>query len=141
MHRILNETNPDIITFGCNAHLLNLVGKKFNPEDLADRIVKVQKYFRSHDLPAAMLKKLRGTRPVIPGDTRWNSWLDCFRSYVSNQAKYLEISRNPECKMTIELVETLQDVSVFQGLKGAISRLEPIAISLDKVTKIQAKRR
>jgi hypothetical protein len=97
--------------------------------------VLVQKYFRNHDIPAAMLKKLNGTRPVLPGDTRWNSQLDCFRSYSKNQAKYLEISRRAECKVPENIYAVLTDNSIFERVQRALQTLEPIAVGLDQVVK------
>lgn len=70
MRRQLKIQRPEIIEYGCSSHLLNLIGKKFTPEVLKDKIVKVQKFFRNHDVPGAALSKLKGTRPVLPGDTR-----------------------------------------------------------------------
>lgn len=133
MRRELVARNPKMIAYGCNSHLLNLVGRHMTPDELKEQVVSVQKYFRNHDIPAALLKKLLGTRPVLPGDTRWNSQLDCFRSYAKNQAKYLEISRRSECKVPGNIFTILTDNSIFEKVQRALRTLEPIAVGLDQV--------
>jgi len=125
---------PNMITYGCNSHLLNLIGKKLTPEELKIKIVKVQKFFRNHDLPASYLKKLGGNRPIIPGDTRWNSHMECFSSYIKNQAKYLEISRKADIDMPTEIKVTLKDEKIFEELENALKILTPVAVALDKVS-------
>lgn len=131
---LLKKDLPNILTYGCNSHLFNLTGKKRTPEDLKIQIVQVQKYFRNHDFASACLKKLNGLRPVVPGDTRWNSQLDCFRCYVANQAKYLEISRKDE-KIPAEIKSTLENPKTFENLTSALAVLEPIGKSLDTVSR------
>jgi hypothetical protein len=134
MRKRLQEAYPEIICYGCNSHLCNLCGKKLTPTELKDKIVDVQKYFRNHDFASGALIKLKGLRPVIPGDTRWNSQLDCFRCYLKNQAKYLEISRRDNL-MPETIKQTLGDPTIFTQLEGALNVLEPIGISLDVVRK------
>ena len=68
----------DLYVYGCNSHLLNLVGQSFTPTQLKGRVVKVQSYFRNTHFASASLLEKRGRRPVMPGDTRWNSQIDCF---------------------------------------------------------------
>lgn len=132
MKRRLVEQNSSILAYGCNSHLLNLVGKNKTPEDIKNKIVEVHKYFRNHDFAAASLKKLNGPRPPIPGDTRWNSQLDCFRCYNVHQTKYLEVSRK-DANMPLQIKEILNDASVFPRLAKALSVLEPIGCALDTV--------
>jgi hypothetical protein len=99
MKRIIKAKYPELIVYGCNSHLLNLVGKSLTPENMKSKVVTVQSYFRNNDYERARLSELKGLIPVLPGDTRWNSQLDCFESYIKNQTKYLEISRETRCKM------------------------------------------
>jgi len=48
MHRIINEKYPNMYTYGCNAHLFNLIGEKFTPKDLQDKVNQVQSFIRNH---------------------------------------------------------------------------------------------
>jgi len=134
MRRSCINEFPDLIAYGCNSHLLNLIGKKMTPENLKNKIVKVQKFFRNHDLPSAYLKNLNGLRPVTPGDTRWNSQIDCFKNYVENQAKYLDISRKKDIDIPLDIKCIITDNDVFQDLEDCIQILSPVAIALDKVS-------
>jgi hypothetical protein len=135
LQRLVSLKYPDLLVYGCNSHLFNNIGKDLTPP-IVDEVVAVQKYFKNHDLPAAALKKLGGTRPVIPNDTRWNSQLDAFRSFRNNQAKYLDLSRKPNIcdSMTSEIKATISNGTIFEKINQALLLLEPIAFSLDTVS-------
>lgn len=47
MREILEEKYPDILTFGCSAHLMNLVEKDVTPITVMKHIIEVHKYFRN----------------------------------------------------------------------------------------------
>jgi hypothetical protein len=51
MKEILKETYPNLITYGCSAHYLNLVEKEVTPKAILKQVVEVQKYFRNHHQP------------------------------------------------------------------------------------------
>lgn len=69
----LHRKNPDLFVFGCNTHLLNLIGRDMSKVELTDKIKSVQRFFRNHHFESSSLKLMKGLRPVLPGDTRWNS--------------------------------------------------------------------
>lgn len=127
------EDYPELYAYGCHSHLLNLVGKDLTPEELRKKIVKVQTYFRNHHYESESLKEKKGLRPKLPGDTRWNSQLDCFDNYLKNNAKYLEISRDPKSSVTPEIKQIIRDDQLYQELTEATSVLLPVAKALDKV--------
>lgn len=51
MKELLTEKYPNLITYGCSAHYLNLVEKEVTPRTLMKHIIEVQKYFRNHHQP------------------------------------------------------------------------------------------
>jgi hypothetical protein len=136
MRNSMIEHFPGMYFYGCNSHLLNLVGQDFTPKDIMQRVVKVQNYFRQHHFESGSLTLLKGTRPVVPGDTRWNSQIECFESFVKNHAKYLEVSRDSKCKMTVDVKSTLEDIGFFKEVEGVVKKLKPVQIALDKVSTI-----
>lgn len=47
MWQILKEKQPKLITYGCSAHILNLMEKDVTPKTILNKIIKIQKYFRN----------------------------------------------------------------------------------------------
>lgn len=134
MRTNLQKKYPHLYVYGCNSHLLNLVGVKLTPAELKDRIVKVQSYFRSHTFEGQALKAMSGLRPVLPGDTRWNSQMDCFENYQKNHTKYLDISRMRDASIDTDIMETLVDSTIYDDLTVVLEVLKPIAVALDRVS-------
>lgn len=82
------------------------------------KIVSVQGHFRKMDYERARLAELHGLIPVLPCDTRWNSQLDCFESYMKNQTKYLEISRESGTKLPASVLEVIHDNEFLYKFKN-----------------------
>ena len=87
MRRNMSTKHPDLYFYGCNSHLLNLIGRDMTPSELKTKVVKVQTYFRNHHYESASLAEKHGTRPILPGDTRWNSEIDAFDYFIKNHTK------------------------------------------------------
>jgi len=138
MQSLVKKDYPALEAYGCNAHLFNLLGKRFTPQDTQDKVEVVQKFMKNHHIPSSELKALKGNRPVISTSTRWNSQLDSFSNYQDNHAKYLEIVRKmkkpigkaDQIKLD-SISQILNDSSVYAKVTEAISVLKPISIALD----------
>ena len=50
--------NSCLISYGCAAHWLNLLGQDITPKTIIKHVVEVHKYFRNHHAPSAWLKKI-----------------------------------------------------------------------------------
>lgn len=67
---LMDWRGQEFIVYGCSAHYVNLVQNTATPPALKSRILDIQKYFRNHQKPAAMLKARGGKIPQLPNDTR-----------------------------------------------------------------------
>jgi hypothetical protein len=69
----------DVFTFGCQAHILNLLAGDYIKEgrrhSVAQAVVAVLKAFKNSSTLGHGLKQFQVPRPPLPADTRWNSWL------------------------------------------------------------------
>lgn len=74
MRTMIVTERPDIWAYGCNTHLMNLVGKDTAPEDLLESVKKVQHFFKDKQYPRETLRKIGGLAVVLPKAIRWNSW-------------------------------------------------------------------
>jgi len=140
MQRLVTDKYPDIISYGCNAHLFNLLGVKFTDQDLQDKVTFVQKFMKYHHFTSAEIEISGAKRPIIPGTTRWNSQLDCFSNYQHNHAKYLGIIRkmktpsSQDDKNKLARVKSiLDDPKVYEDIESTLKTLKPIAVCLDIV--------
>lgn len=135
MRASLREEIGNIHTYGCVAHILNLVGQELTDNNLIQKIVEVQKFFKNHHFESASLVKLGGIRPITPGKTRWNSQLDTLASYTKNHLMYLKVSR--ENRSTLkdypEILETINDGNIYADAERLLIKLKPVATALDKV--------
>jgi hypothetical protein len=84
----IRDPRPEMFAYGCNSHLLNLLGSYFTPEYIQEKVSVVQKFMRNHHYLSATLLEVGAKRPVLPGTTRWNSQIDSFLNYCENHAKY-----------------------------------------------------
>ena len=90
MREGLNHNDKDLLTYGCLAHYLNLLGKDICGTDTNSKIFEkvegVNKHFRNKHLPTSLLKEYeKAVRPQLSNDTRWSSQLECLDSYTTNR--------------------------------------------------------
>jgi hypothetical protein len=143
LHVLCKRMRPDMFVYGCNSHLLNLLGNYFTPEDIQEKVSLVQKFMRNHHYLSASLVEMGAKRPILPGTTRWNSQIDSFLNYCENHAKYLEVSRNYEVQIQKgkkedrdklqSILDILNSSEFYDSVKRLIGVLKPICIALDKV--------
>lgn len=88
---LMEEMLPGLITYGCSAHYLNLVENAGAPPDILSSINAVQRFFREHHYPMALLTQKGGVKPQLPNDTRWSSHEACLETFSRNHALYAEI--------------------------------------------------
>lgn len=74
----------DILTYGCSAHICNLLAKDIDIPGVKEHVVQIIKFFRNHDFPRKKYKDAGGKTLQLPIDVRWNTVADCFESYVLN---------------------------------------------------------
>jgi hypothetical protein len=93
MHKMVGEKFVGIKVFGCNAHLLDLLGEKLTSKRLQEASSIVQAFMKNHHVTSGCLKEMNALCPVMPNSTRWNSQMDSFANYMINHTKYLDVMR------------------------------------------------
>ena len=51
----LKEKDTKLVEYGCSAHWLNPLGQDVTPSKVFEQIIQVNKYFRNHHVPGALL--------------------------------------------------------------------------------------
>ncbi|CAG7785743.1 unnamed protein product, partial [Allacma fusca] len=76
MRRLLEEKDHSILTYGCSAHLLNLLSKDIQLANVKTQVTKVVKYFRNNHFASSKYKSTKKNKLVLPSDVRWSSLSD-----------------------------------------------------------------
>ena len=133
MRRSLKDHDLDIITYGCSAHLLNLLAHYVEIAGVKDHIVQVVKYFRNHHLPAAWFKQAGGKALILPQDVRWNTLADSIESYLKSWPSLLQICEEHRSDIDSTIYTKVQDLQIKRLAEDYLLLLKPIAVSLDVV--------
>jgi hypothetical protein len=137
MEKMRNElrlANPGIFVYGCSAHWLQLLGKDCSTPAITKHIILVQKFFRNHHKPQAWLSEKGGKKPILPGDTRWNSELDCIQNFLSNRCHYQKIIQDYDKEYSFDqvVVDKVNAYALCKNAMNMVEQLKPIASALDK---------
>ena len=134
MRRLLKEEDEDLIVYGCSSHMLNLLGQSVTQSAIIKHIVDIQKYFRNHHVPSALLKEMSNTvKPQLPCDTRWNSQLTCIETFIRNRPAYLTIVHEHEDATDSRIAQLVNDFNLYKQAKDMSMQLKPIAVDLDRL--------
>ncbi len=77
--------------------------------------------------------KTGSVKPQLPGDTRWNSQLDCVDTYIRNHPHMLVIVAENEDDIDTRIKGLIHSVGLFNEAKHMYDHLKPIANALDKL--------
>ncbi|CAH0561717.1 unnamed protein product [Brassicogethes aeneus] len=139
MKQILSETKG-IVTYGCSAHYMNLLYKDIIPTNLTKHIIELQKFFRNHHQPHGWLKEKGGAMPQIPNETRWNSYEDCLKTFISNYHLYNQIRSEhlEDFKSYANINAILNNVALYSEAVELEKQLSILSTSLDKMQSDQS---
>jgi hypothetical protein len=133
MRRELNSKYPDLLTYGCSAHLLNLLIQDFQVPGVKANLVKVVKYFRNNHFAAAMYKQAKAPKLILPSDIRWNSFVDCVENYVNNWHQIVAICEQNREKIHTDIQKLVTDLSLKRKCEDLLTRMKPVAVALDRL--------
>ena len=127
MRRFLQEEGLDVITYGCSAHIANLLAQDLDIPDVKNHIIQIIKYIGNKHEPAAAYKQLGGSKLILPADTRWNSVADALRSYLNNWSNLANMSLSDATNYS------KIDTNLKKNTKELLHRLTPVSQALDKL--------
>ena len=120
MREIVNRKHGHITVYGCSSHYLNLFGSEITVTAIINQVVEVSKYFRNHHVPNSLLAAYKDSvKPVLPGATRWNSQVDCLKSYVRNRPFLMSIcSDTDSIDVDSRICRIVNNIGLFQEAKN-----------------------
>ena len=88
------------------------------------RITEISKYFRNHHNPGSLLSAPKGSlKPQLPVVTRWNSQLECIRTYLTNRPFLLNILAQHEDVIDLSIVNLIYNVGLYREAKIFMTNL------------------
>jgi len=134
MRNNLREDNPSLTVYGCSAHWLNLLGQDITPSAIMGQVVEVNKYFRSHHTPGALLSAIPGSvKPQLPADTRWNSQMTAIETFLKNRPFMIQLLSQNEDDIDQRISNLVLNVGLYNEVKSLYKQLTPIATALNSV--------
>ncbi|XP_031328801.1 uncharacterized protein LOC116159856 [Photinus pyralis] len=131
LRRNIRETYSEILTYGCSSHYLNLLENVISPKTVLKHIIEIQTYWRNHHQPHGWLREKNGKMPQIPNDTRWNSQLDCVRTYNQNYFTYREIIKEHPQEIIEPIKRKINDFNIYQNSLDLEEQLKVVGTALD----------
>ena len=127
----LERDDHDVITYGCMAHWLNLLGADITDSALLKRVEDILRPFRKQHTPSALLREYQDSvRPQLSNDTRWNSQLDCMDSYIKNRTFMIDIIQKHPQAIDNKVQRAIMDNTLFRKVVDMTNMLRPISIAL-----------
>lgn len=125
----------DLLTYGCSAHLLNLLAKDIQIKDVKEHVTHIVKYFRNNHFAAAKLKEEGGLKLVLPQDVRWSSLTNCLESFIKHWPILMKISEEHRGKIDNIVFNKVSNIAIKRNAESLLCRLKPVALSVDSVQK------
>ncbi|CAG9825826.1 unnamed protein product [Phaedon cochleariae] len=125
----------NVITYGCSAHILNLLAKDLNVEGVMNNIVRIIKYFRNNHLAKALLSSEGGSSLPLPIEVRWNSSCDSLEAYLKNWHTLVKICEEQRNNIDNEINKLVSNIAIKRNAEDLMARLKPISCALDLMQK------
>lgn len=139
MKELLCSEFDNLIVYGCASHWMNLLGQDVTPSQVVNQIVEINKYFRNHHAAGALLGEQKGSvKPQLPGDTRWNSQLDCIQTFLTNRPFMILIvaqqdGQENQSAIDPRIAKLINNIGLLNEAKNLYNQLQPIAAALDRL--------
>lgn len=139
MRDLFNNENEEInknnaITYGCAAHILNLLANDINYPNVKEQILCVIKYFRNNQYANACYRReTNSPKLIMPCEVRWNSFYDSLEGYLKSWSTLVNICESNKDKIDKNIQNLVSNISLKRNAEDYLRQLKPIAVALDKV--------
>lgn len=129
---VLKE-RPDINVYGCMSHNLNLLCKDVCKPSIMQQVKSVNHHFKHVHRCHGWLRDYSGhVKPQMLCATRWNSGLDCLKSYLTNHPFYKKIATDHADEMDPNIVRRIKDIGLLSAAEDLYEKLKPITGAINK---------
>ena len=141
MRRQLEENiSSDLLTYGCSAHLLNLLAQDVQIPEVIEQVLQIIKYFRNiiKYFQAARYRASGGKALVLPHEVRWNTVSDCLESYITNWPILVKVCEEYRDEINLNIANKVKNYSIKLNAEEFLVRLKPISVALDRIQRDNA---
>lgn len=128
-----NHDDLNVITYGCSAHVLNLLAKDCQFPNIKEHVLVIVKYFRNNHFANALYRQSDTPNLIMPANTRWNSLVDCLQAYIKGWSVLFKICEDHRDKIDDNVQSKVANVMLKRNVEDMIAILKPISVTLDKV--------
>lgn len=133
---ILNgEFGFEGLTYGCSAHILNLLAKDLVKTDITKHVTNILKYFRNHHLPKAWYHAEGGSALILPLEVRWNTYCDSLESYIKNWSILTKVCEDHRSEIDRDIANKILNIGLKRNVEDMIKNLKPVAEAIDNMQK------
>jgi len=123
----------DIITYGCSAHILQLLAKDIHIGDMYGHVKQIIKYFRNVHFVQAKYKQAGGKALVLPCETRWGTYSDCLETLLDNWHIISKVCTDNRSAIDPNINRKVHDMCLKRNMEDHLVPLKKISIANDKV--------
>lgn len=127
--------NDNLITYGCSAHILNLLAKDFssNWDNIIQHVLQIVKYFRNHHRPKSWYINAGGSSLILPQEVRWNTMCGCLEAFLKNWVIIYQVCEDHSDEIDENVRSKVINIQIKKSVEEVLKIFRPIAIALDKV--------
>lgn len=127
------DMSADIITYGCSAHILNLLAHDIEIPVIKDHIKRIIKYFRKTHIPRSKYKQAGGKKLILSQDVRWNTLTDCLDSYLNNWHILSKVCSENKLLIEKDILNLINNINLKNNTADYLEKLKIISVALDKM--------
>lgn len=128
-----NRVDLDVITYGCSAHVLNLLAGDCQFPNVKEHVLVIVKYFRNNHFANALYRASEAPKLIMPAETRWNSLVHCLEAYIKGWPVILRICEDNREKIDSNVQGKVTNFMLKRNVEDMITILKPISVTLDKM--------
>ena len=133
MRDLIEKEIEDILTYGCSAHLLNLLAHDMEIPNVTKHVLQIVKYFRNNHHASARYRAEGGKCLIMPQEVRWNTMNDCCDAYLESWHILSKICDTDREKIDLNIRNKVSNIGLKHNVEDLVARLKPIAAALDKM--------
>ena len=128
LNRSEDEDISSVVTYGCSAHIGNLLAKDLDNSAARNHVVQIVKHIRNKHAASAAFKEAGGNKLVYPAETRWNSVSDCLESYIKQWPILASLTLDDK-----DIMAKTMNIGIKNQAQDLYKRLKLVAIAVDKL--------
>ena len=134
LRNLVKQKYPQVVVYGCSAHYANLLEDDVTNSQVMKHLIEIQKYFRNVHRAHGLLKEKGGCMPQIPNETRWNSSVDCLKTFIKNHSYYVSVKTDLLANnedMPKNISNSVDNIGLLREAEHLLTHMNKFSTALD----------